>query len=142
MANVLKTSIAQAIQELHAAGWSQRLIARKLEIDRGTVSRYQQPCPPDSKPANMPTGSAAPIRATVSSLPTLAPVATKVDGGTDSPAESNAAILPAGSAGAIRPPASGRPRQCEYRSVIAANLRTEYGFADSYDSVKWFVRGD
>lgn len=111
MANVLKMAIAQSLQQLHVAVWSQRRIARELENDRGTVSRYPQPRPPDSKPAIVPTGSAGPNAATISPFPARAPAASDGDGGADSSAESNAAIAPAGSAGEIRPPASGRPGQ-------------------------------
>ena len=37
MANVLTMAKIQSIQQLHAAGWSQRRIAEELDIDRGTV---------------------------------------------------------------------------------------------------------
>jgi len=57
MANVLKMAIVQSIQQLQAAGWSQRRIARKLEIDRGTVARYLRPPPSDPNPAIPLTGS-------------------------------------------------------------------------------------
>jgi hypothetical protein len=39
MANVLKMAIVQEIQQLHAAGWSRRRIAKELAIDRGTRER-------------------------------------------------------------------------------------------------------
>ena len=57
MANVLKMAKIQSIQQLHAAGWSQRRIASELEIDSGTVARYLRPPPPDPKPAILPAGS-------------------------------------------------------------------------------------
>ena len=73
MANVLKMAIVQSIQQLQAAGWSQRRIARELEIDRGTVARYLRPPPGDPKPAIVPTGSATPNAATILSLPAPPP---------------------------------------------------------------------
>ena len=39
MANVLKMTMIEAIQSLRSAGLSCREIARRLGIDRGTVSR-------------------------------------------------------------------------------------------------------
>ena len=162
MANVLKMAIAQSIQQLHAAGWSQRRIARELEIDRGTVARYLQPRPPDPKPAIVPAGSGAPNAAGISPFPARAAETTGDNDGADSAADSNAAIVPAGSEGENLVPAAGsaaelqrgRPGQCDvYRAVILAklnerltaqriwqDLRAEYGFAGSYDSVKRFVR--
>jgi transposase len=134
MANVLKMAIVQAIQQLHAAGWSRRRIAKELEIDRGTVARYLPSPPPDPNAAILPAGSPG----------------------------SNAAIVPAGSPGGNIPQAGqsglrlprGRPGQCEpLREIILAKLDrqlsaqriwqdlvAEQGFGGSYDSVKRYVR--
>jgi hypothetical protein len=57
MANVLEMAIVQAIQNLYAAKWSQRRIARELGIDRGTVARCLRTLQSDPKPAIPPTGS-------------------------------------------------------------------------------------
>lgn len=51
--NRLEVSLQQAIQALHARGWSQRRIARELKIDRGTVAAHVRP----AKPAISTTGS-------------------------------------------------------------------------------------
>ena len=40
--NQLKMDIQQAISALSRSGWSQRRIARELDIDRETVARYRQ----------------------------------------------------------------------------------------------------
>ena len=40
MANYLKVSVQELIRDLKGKGWSKRRIARELEIDRRTVSRY------------------------------------------------------------------------------------------------------
>ena len=80
MSNQLKMAQVQSILALHDRGWSQRRIARELEVDRETVARYvglasANPagppfgrCPPTgfdgrgvvgegSNPAKLPTGS-------------------------------------------------------------------------------------
>ncbi len=161
MANVLKMAKIQSIQQLHAAGWSLRRIARELEIDRGTVARSLRSPPPDPNAAILPAGSAESNAATFA--PSPAPGA-KPSGGSanaDSAAAPNAAILPAGSespSGPITEPLKtsplGRPGQCErYREQILAkvdqqltaqriwqDLVTEHGFTGCYDSVKRYVR--
>lgn len=166
MANVLKMAIVQSIQQLRASGWSQRRIARELEIDRGTVARYLHSSPPDPNAAIPPTGSDGPNAATFSPFPAPCGDSTLGIDGADSAAGSNAAIPPTGSAGfgpseipgsTARPPAPsdlGRPSQCEpFHELIQAkldqqlsaqriwqDLSTEHGFSGGYDSVKRFVR--
>ncbi len=142
MAHVLKMAMIQSIQQLHAAGWSQRRIARELEIDRGTVARYLRPPPPDPKPAIVPTGPPGPNAATFSPLPAPAGEGAVGSEGADAAAAPNAAIVPTGSepslAGEIPATADasflanasadggfgrGRPTQCEpYRELILAKL--------------------
>jgi transcriptional regulator with XRE-family HTH domain len=56
MAHILKMAIVQAIQQLLAAHWSQRRIARELGIDRGTVARYAQAFRSDPNAAISPAG--------------------------------------------------------------------------------------
>jgi transposase len=169
VAHVLKMAMIQSIQSLHAAGWSQRRIARELEIDRGTVAKYLRPPPPDPKPAIVPTEGPGSNPATFLPLPTPAGEGAAGKGESDPAAVSNPAILPTDSAGEIpatagaapataaSPEASfprGRASQCEpYRELILAKLDegltaqriwqdlvTEQGFAGGYDSVKRFVR--
>ena len=131
MANALKMAIVQSIKQLHAAGWSQRRIARELEIDRGTVARYLRPPPPDPKPAIPPAGSAGSNAATFSPFPAPAPRTSADDDEAGRTAASNTAILPAGSEGEnnVSPSASaaaspsGRPSQCDaFRELILAKL--------------------
>jgi IS30 family transposase len=55
MANRLKMAKINAIRTLHEKGWSQRRIARELNVDRETVRRYVQSA--DSNPAIAPSGS-------------------------------------------------------------------------------------
>jgi transposase len=151
MANALKMAMVQSIQQLHAAGWSQRRIARELEIDRGTVARHLRPPPPDPKAAIPPTGSEGSNAATFAMLPAPAPAALPGSEDADGAGVAEAAVVPAGSTSANSP---GRPSQCEpYRALIQSrldqrlsaqriwqDLRAEHGFAGGYDSVKRFVR--
>ena len=141
--NHLKMDIQLAISTLTGRGWSQRRIARELDIDRETVARYrklarQAEAP---KPAIVPAGSEAVPEAN----PAISPV------GSEAPApstgESNPAISPAGS----KP---GRLSHCEpFKAFIETGLDrglsaqriyqdlvTEQSFEGSYDSVKRFVR--
>ena len=57
MANLLKMADMQAILALHRLGWSNRRIARELDIHRETVGDYVRQA--DSKPASAPTGPSA-----------------------------------------------------------------------------------
>jgi transposase len=162
MANVLKMAKIQSIQQLHAAGWSQRRIASELEIDRGTVARYLRSASSHPNAAILPAGSDGPNAATFSALPAPAAEPAAGNDGADCAPGSNPAILPAGSGGEILAPAErsasplprGRPGQCErYRELIQTRLDrqltaqriwqdlvAEHGFSGSYDSVKRFVR--
>lgn len=147
--NQLKVHIRQAIMTLHQQGWSGRKIARELNLDRGTVSRYIRQ---DSKPAIVLTGSAA----TGDSKPAIVP------GGSEEGSGSKPAIVPTGSGdqtGATeqshRPRKSpGRTSQCEpWRAQIQDKVQSglsaqriyqdlvvEHQFAGRYDSVRRFVR--
>jgi transposase len=150
MAHVLKMAMIQSIKQLHAAGWSQRRIARELAIDRGTVARHLRPPPPDSNAAIPPAEGQEPNTATFSPLPTSTGESAARSDGADSAASPNAAIVPADSAerfpgenspaegaaagaalaAAPSPTTSveprfprGRPGQCEpYRELIWAKL--------------------
>ena len=57
MANLLNVAIIESIRALHAQGWSQRRIARELDVDRSTVGKYVRGGLCEAKPANLPTGS-------------------------------------------------------------------------------------
>jgi transposase len=162
MANVLKMAKIQSIQQLHAAGWSQRRIARELEIDRGTVARYLRSAQSDPNAAILPAGSDGPNAATFSPSPAPAVESAGSNDGADFGHGSNAAIVPTGSGSETLAPAArsasparrGRTAQCNaYRELIQIridqqltaqriwqDLVAEHGFTGSYDSVKRFVR--
>lgn len=140
MANVLEMAIIQAIQQLHAAKWSQRRIARELGIDRGAVARCLRALQSDPKPAIPPTGSDGPKPATLQGAP--APEASPIAGSEDAdrsgvpkpaipptgnivatdvigPAQAEPASLAAASRGRV----VGRHSDCEpFRDVILAKL--------------------
>jgi len=146
----LKMAMIQSILHLHSLRWSQRRIARELDIDRGTVGRYlsRHLRPPNA--AISPPGSDAANAATFSGLPAPGDGASGHAAGADFAARSNAAIPPTGSEAfqtapntAIppagdplgqplpepsrpspdRPSAAGRKNACEpWRELIQAKL--------------------
>lgn len=60
MANRLKMAKIHSIQTLRARGWSQRRIARALDVDRETVARYVRAAEGPQNQPNPPTGSEGP----------------------------------------------------------------------------------
>jgi transposase len=149
MANVLKMALVESILSLRAQRWSQRRIARELEIDRETVRKYlrQQSC--GAKPANVPTGSDGSKPATLLDQPAPDPKPA-----TNLPTGSITAPVgeSAGLAGArLAPP--GPLSRCEpYREAIVAKLQqdlsatriwqdlVEAGAELGYDSVRRFIQ--
>jgi transposase len=165
MANKLKMAMVQAIQQLLAANWSQRRIARQLGVDRGTVARYVQSLRSEPNAAISPAGSGESNAAIFPDWPAADGMESDGSVGADCEGQLHAAISPAGSdaattAGGANPtesaPAvsSGRRSDCEaYRGLIQAKLdeglSAQRIFQDlvgdhqaqvSYDSVKRFVR--
>ena len=158
--NQLKMDIQQAINALSSSGWSQRRIARELEIDRETVARYRRLAREAalSNPAIPPTQPVGPASPLIS--PTGPEIATVPNGQTVPPP--NPAIVPAGSIPvegakpAISPAGSkpGRVSHCEPFEAfikdrldgglsaqrIFQDLVSEQQFSGGYDSVKRFVR--
>jgi transposase len=141
--NQLKMDLQQTIRTLSDRGWSQRRIARELDIDRETVARYRKLARQSQgpKPAIVPAGSEAPTEPN----PAISPTGSGPTPGSAS--DPNPAIAPAGS----KP---GRLSHCEaYKAAIQAGLDrglsaqriyqdlvAEQQFEGSYDSVKRFVR--
>ena len=118
MSNFLKVSLLAAIFSLHDKGWLRRRIARELRLNRETVGRF--------------------LRLAKPAIPTAGP---------EESCEPKPAISTTGSV-------AGRKSQCEplADAVLAKvevglsarriyqDLAEEKGFADSYESVKRFVR--
>src|SRR6187402_1301988 len=88
MSNLLKMANVQSILLLHAQGWSQRRIARELQLDRETVRKYVRQRSCDPKPANVLTGSAESKPATLPALPAPEPKPANLLTGSASPASS------------------------------------------------------
>ena len=138
MANHLTMALIDTLFTLHQRGWSQPRIARELGIDRQTVARHLQACPPEAKPANAPLGSAA---SASEAKPAKAPL------GAEPFPQAPVDNLP-------RPPhGPGRASDCEpWRELILAklalglsaqriyqDLTAEHDYAGSYYSVRRFV---
>lgn len=145
MANQLKMAQVQSILELHRQGWSQRRIARELQVNRETVSRYVRlAAAEEAKPAISPAGSEG-IPAALD--PAISPLGSVELGGLVG------GIVPPGTAAKSGGP-PGRPSHCQpYQTLIVAKLDqgltaqriyqdlvAEQGYSGSYDSVKRFVR--
>ena len=145
--NQLKMDIQETIGRLSRGGWSQRRIARELEIDRETVARYRRLARQveEPNPAISPAGSERVERPNPAIVPPGPEVATVPSHPPTEPA--NPAISPTGS----KP---GRVSHCErFETFIKAGLDaslsaqriyqdlvSEQKFVGSYDSVKRFVR--
>jgi len=139
--------IQETIGRLSRGGWSQRRIARELEIDRETVARYRRLARQveEPNPAISPAGSERVERPNPAIVPPGPEVATVPSHPPTEPA--NPAISPTGS----KP---GRVSHCErFETFIKAGLDaslsaqriyqdlvSEQKFVGSYDSVKRFVR--
>ena len=136
--NQLNVSIQQSIVALGARGWSQRRIARELQLDRATVARYAKPA--DSKSASkLAHGSGDDAAAKPATNPALGSAPQP-----DAKSASNVAL-------GLRP---GPPSRCapfalEIEAAVQAGLSAqriyqdlvrEHGFQGAYNSVKRCVR--
>lgn len=121
MARYLEMSKRERLNALLTLGWTERRIARELQIHRATVRRYGERW--RSKCTKTPADSETP-----------------------SVGESTAALIPAG---ALRRPFFAAPFRDEITNAIEAGdtaqviyqaLVDTHGYAGSYDSVKRYVR--
>ena len=131
--NQLRLSQQQSILTLHKAGWSNRAIARELDLNRETVGKYLRS---EAKPVAESTTVAESPKPAIST-----------PGSTLAEAETKPAISTAGSG-------PGRKSSCEAWEAqittalelglsaqrIYQDLVTEFQFVGSYQSVKRFVR--
>jgi len=125
MVNEVKMGVRDAILGLFGQGWSRRRIARELGVNRRTVARYVALAKKESKCTTNPTPG------------TDRPVDAELEGRASAPPE-----LPG-------PPSKCKPFRgtiIEKRDAgltaqrIWQDLKTEHGFAGSYQSVKRFCR--
>lgn len=140
MANQLKMAFIDSILTLHAQGWSQRAIARRLGVHRETVARHVRLANGGSKPA-------------------ILHAETEFDGGAPPGTDSDISKPANMHAGNLSPPASAsalpaRHSYCDrFRGVIEAkraagltaqriyqDLVAEQSFARSYSTVQRYVR--
>jgi transposase len=131
MANELKVAKVLSIKALHAQGWSQRRIARELEINRETVARHLRL---ESKPTKAPTGS-EPDEGT--SKPAKALTGSEPDAGNPKPAKA-----PPGSrsiCGPFQEVIEAKLDQGLSAQRIFQDLVQEHGFSAKYHSVRRFV---
>lgn len=136
--NHLNVSLQTTILALNARGWSQRRIARELNLDRGTVAGYARA----AKPAISTAGSEAVAGTPADAKPAISTPGSEAAKEEAKPAPSSA-----------RPPA-GRVSLCRewVPAIVAAlaagqsaqrihqDLVSDHGFAGSYQSVKRCVR--
>ena len=118
--NELNVSLQHSIVTLAAKGWSNRKIARELDVDRETVRRYRRM--PDSKPAIPPTGS--PDLSV--SKPAIVPAGSKA--GRTSQCQPFCALIEAALL-------AGLSAQRIYQDLVR-----DHEFGGAYDAVKRFVR--
>jgi hypothetical protein len=140
MANQLKMAFIDAILTLYSQGWSQRAIARRLGVHRGTVSRHVRLAASISKPATLHAGTG---------LDGDAPPTADIDFSTSSnihvedlPPPASASALPARGSYCDRfrdtieaKRATGLTAQRIYQDLV-----TEHSFAKSYSTVQRYVR--
>jgi transposase len=145
MPYLLKVATIDIIFSLHRRGWSQRQIARELDINRETVARYLKQASAASKPANAPPGSDTSESA---SKPANAPPGFDILQAEPNHSDPPSALVPVASEQSI-----GRKSECEpWRDVIQSmcerglsaqrvyqDLTTEHNFTGSYYSVRRFV---
>jgi transposase len=152
MANQLKMALIETIHTLRRRGWSQRRIARELDIDRETVGRYLRMAESAPKPAIAPPVSLALVP---ESKPAIAPLGSEgVEPAGSLPGEVEQASSGGGLPALVDSPLQrGRSSVCEpWRAVIQGKLAQElsaqriyqdlvleHGYAGSYYSVRRFV---
>ncbi len=143
MSNQLKMAQVQSILALLGRGWSQRRIARELQVDRETVARYVGLAA--ANPAKVPTGSDQVVGCVGESKPAKLPT-----GSADWPIGDEAVVAEP----VVITPAVRRRSDCDpWRAVIEANLAlglsakrihqdlvSEQQATVGYDSVRRFIQ--
>lgn len=146
MANRLEMALVDSILAFHKLGWSQRRIARELNINRETVAHYVKQVRDDSKPAKAPIGSAG---ADDQPKPAKAPSGSQSVSDGSKPAKA-----PTGSDEHSQSPPGNTRSDCEpFRQLILdkldqglsgqriwQDLHRAYNFAGSYYSVRRFIK--
>jgi transposase len=145
MSNYLKLAMIDLILSLRRKGWSQRRIARELDLNRETVARYLKQARGDPKPAIAPPG---PDNRDAAPKPAIAP-----PGSSSLDTVLNPDVSPLGSTRDGSRRSRGRASECEpWRDIIQSkcdqglsaqrifqDLTAEHGFEGSYYTVRRFV---
>lgn len=135
--NQLKVSIQQSIIALADRSWSQRRIARELQLDRETVAKYLRPV---AKPATNPAIGSDPVASSKpasnpahgsESDPPPKPASNPAIGSRCGPASLCAPLAPVIEAAVL----SGLSVQRIYQDLVR-----DHGFLGAYGSVKRYVR--
>jgi transposase len=146
MSNRLKVAMIDLILSLRLKGWSQRRIARELDLNRETVARYLNQARTEPKPANAPPGA--------DDLETASKPANAPPGANCLEIAPNADVPVLGSASDGGGRSRGRPSECEpWRDIIRSkcdqglsarrifqDLTSEHAFQGSYYTVRRFIR--
>lgn len=136
--NQLNVSLQHSITTLAANGWSRRRIARELDLDRETVSRYLRLA--EAKPA---PSTSSPDAVADSKPAILTP------GSETNPSAKPAISTPGSPAAAAGRQSLCLPWQAQIETAVTAGLSAqriyqdlvgEHGFTGSYQAVKRFVR--
>ena len=125
MSNVLKVSEQTTVQSLYQKGWSIRRIATELRVNRRTVRRHTAKCTRVTPGSEAEEGGA---KCTIVTAGSGAGEQGRLPTGQSSLCESFAAVI------------GGRVEVGLSAQRIWQDLRSEQGFAGSYQSVKRFVR--
>ena len=151
--NQLNVSTQQSVVALFARGWSQRRIARELQLDRATVARYARP--PTAKPASIATHGSD---ESAESNPAINPADGSTPDSEPKPASNSThgsdAAPPANPAISTHGVTAGRKSLCApFATVITTGLELglsaqriyqdlvrEHAYTGGYQSVKRFTR--
>jgi transposase len=145
MSNHLKVAMIDLILSLRRKGWSQRRIARELDLNRETVARYLKQARSDPRPANAPPGA--------DQLDTPPKPANAPPGSNSLESIPAPDVSPSSSVSDSSGRTRGRPSECEpWRDIIQSkydqglsaqrvfqDLTAEHGFEGSYYTVRRFV---
>ncbi len=135
MANRLKMAMIQSILTLHLQGWSARRIARELQVNRETVSRYVRAgADGNSKPAKAPISGPGSAESKPAKAPILAPGESEAGEG------ASGSIGRASHAAAWREVIEAKRAAGLTARRIYQDLVSEHGANVSYDSVRRYLK--
>jgi transposase len=141
MANQLKMALVETILTLHRRRWSQRRIARELNIHRETVARYLREASGRSKPAKAPIGSeladgnSKPAKAPIGSEAVAREAPTEASMGAEADSALSRSLCEPWRDFILDKLQAGLTAQRIYQDLVS-----DHGFCGHYHSVRRFVR--